>query len=312
MAPDITPPRIKQGWLRAVLFMLIFMVFLLPAGMLTGMFLMGDHDKHAAVPPTVIVLALFITSVISILTTIEFRRFIDRKNAMSLGFSWRGYHQEAFTGFCLGPALLGLGTLILFGMKKLDWTDVSFHASDFFIALVLMCMIALSEELVFRGYILNNLLESMNKRAALGVSAVLFALAHGGNMGITSIAAINLLLGGLLLGINYIYTRNLWFGIAFHFTWNFFQGPVLGYEVSGLSLQSVLRPDLNGPWWITGMPFGFEGSLVTTFLFIIALVLLFAAYEKRYEAGGMKSEVGSQKSEVGGRKPEKKKSEGKS
>jgi membrane protease YdiL (CAAX protease family) len=284
MAPDITTPLIKQGWLRAVLFMLLFMVFVLPAGMLTGMLLTGNHDKHgAAVPPTVIVLALFVTSVISILLTVIFRRVIDRKNVMSLGFSWRGYQQEAYTGFCLGPALLGLGTLILFVMKKLDWIDVSFNASDFFIALVLMCMIALAEEMVFRGYILNNLMDSMNKRSALGISAALFALAHAGNMSITSIAAVNLLLGGLLLGINYIYTRNLWFGIAFHFSWNFFQGPVLGYEVSGLPLQSVLRPNLNGPWWITGTPFGFEGSLVTTFLFIIALLLLFAAYEKIYE-----------------------------
>ena len=292
------PPLIKQGWLRALLFMLVFMVCALPAGMLAGMLLMGDHDKHATtVQPTVIILALFVTSVVSILLTILFRRVIDRKNVMSLGFSWQGYYQEAYTGFCLGPALLGLGTLILFAVKKLSWTDASFHASDFFISLVLMCMIALSEEMVFRGYILNNLMESMNSRTALGVSAVLFALAHGGNMGITAVAAINLLLGGLLLGINYIYTRNLWFGIAFHFSWNFFQGPVLGYEVSGLPLQSVLRPDLNGPWWITGAQFGFEGSLVTTFLFIIALLLLFAAYERRYEAGSLMSEVGSQRLE---------------
>jgi membrane protease YdiL (CAAX protease family) len=202
---------------------------------------------------------------------------------MSLGFSWRGYQREVYTGFFLGPALLGLGTLILFAVKQLGWTNASFHASDFFIALVLMCMVALSEEMVFRGYILNNLMQSMNRRAALGISAALFALAHGGNMGITSIASVNLFLGGLLLGINYIYTRSLWFGIFFHFSWNFFQGPVFGYEVSGLPLQSVLHPYLHGPWWITGAPFGFEGSLITTFLFIVALLLLFAVYERRYK-----------------------------
>ena len=31
------------------------------------------------------------------------------------------------------------------------------------------------------------------------------------------------LIAGLFLGINYIYTRNLWFSIFFHFSWNFFQ-----------------------------------------------------------------------------------------
>jgi membrane protease YdiL (CAAX protease family) len=284
MAPDISSPLIKQGWLRALVFTLLFMVCALPTGMMIGMLLMGYHDRQTtSIPSTVIIISLFVSSVISVLLTILFRKIIDRKSVMSLGFSWPGYQQEALTGFCLGPALLGLGTLILFAVKKLDWTNASFHASDFFIALVLMCMVALSEELVFRGYILNNLMQSMDNRSALGISAALFALAHGGNMGITSIAAINLLLGGLLLGINYIYTRNLWFGMAFHFSWNFFQGPVLGYEVSGLPLQSVLHPDLNGAWYITGVPFGFEGSLITTFLFIVALLLLFAAYEKRYE-----------------------------
>ena len=284
MAPDITPPLIKQGWLRALVFMLLFMVCALPAGMMVGMLLMGNHDNHAAsIPLTAIIVSLFVSSIISVLLTILCRRVIDRKSVMSLGFSWRGYLQEVYTGFFLGPILLGLGSLLLFAVKKLNWTNATFHASDFFIALVLMCMIALSEEMVFRGYILNNLMQSMNKRAAWGISAALFALAHGGNMGITSIATVNLFLGGLLLGINYIYTRNLWFGIFFHFSWNFFQGPVFGYEVSGVPLQSVLHPDLKGPWWITGAPFGFEGSLITTFLFIVALLLLFAVYEKRYE-----------------------------
>jgi membrane protease YdiL (CAAX protease family) len=134
---------------------------------------------------------------------------------------------------------------------------------------------------VFRGYILNNLMESMNKWMALGISAALFMMAHGTNPGITFIAAINLFLAGLLLGINFIHTRNIWFAVCFHFSWNFFQGPVLGYEVSGLPLQSVLQPSLQGAWYITGGSFGLEGSFVATGLFLLALLLLYATYEKR-------------------------------
>jgi membrane protease YdiL (CAAX protease family) len=152
-------------------------------------------------------------------------------------------------------------------------------------------MIALAEEIVFRGYILKNLMRSVNKWMALGISAILFAMAHWGNPGMTPVAAVNLLLGGLLLGINYIYTRNLWFAISFHFSWNFFQGPVLGYEVSGLPLHNVLQPDLKGPWWITGGSFGFEGSFITTCLFIAALLLLYTVYEAR----SRKSEPGIRK-----------------
>lgn len=291
MNPNTSTPLIRQGWLRAVLFMLVFLVCALPAGSIAGALMTTPQKDAQAVNPTFIILSLFITSVIAILLAILFRKIIDRKTVMSLGFNWRGYEQEAYTGLSMGPALLGLGTLLLMAINKLDWTDASFHASDFFIALVLMAMIALAEEIVFRGYILKNLMRSVNKWMALGISSVLFALAHWGNPGMTSVAAVNLLLGGLLLGINYIYTRNLWFAIAFHFSWNFFQGPVLGYEVSGLPLHNVLQPDLKGSWWITGGSFGFEGSFITTCLFIAALLLLYTTYEAR----SRKSEAGTMK-----------------
>ena len=65
----------------------------------------------------------------------------------------------------------------------------------------------------------------------------------------------------------YLYTRNLWFPISLHFFWNWIQGPVLGYEVSGNrfceTLFSLRLPANN---LINGGAFGFEGSLVCTVL----------------------------------------------
>lgn len=280
-----TSPVIKQGWLRAVIFMLVFFGVALLATFITGLlFASGPQAPATKEAPAAAAtpFSLFITAIIAIALTIVFRKFIDRQPVITFGFHWRPYEHDAYTGFCLGPALLGAGTLLLFAMNKLEWNDVTFVASDIFIALVLMGIIALAEEMVFRGYILSNLMDSMNKWKALGISAVFFAMAHGSNPGITPVAVVNLLLGGMLLGINYIYTRNLWFAVLFHFSWNFFQGPVLGYEVSGLPLQSILQPELKGPWWVTGGSFGFEGSLVATCFFILALLLLYTAYENKY------------------------------
>lgn len=277
MTPSSTStPLIKQGWLRAVMLMLTFLGCAVLAGFITGFF-----PVSAATSNTTTILSLFIIQITGILLTVLFRRFIDRRTVMSMGFGWQQYAQDGYTGFCLGPALLGAGTLLLFGANKLEWGNAAFPASDVFIALVLMAMVALSEEMVFRGYILNNLMESVNKWPALGISAALFAVAHGSNPGITIVATVNLVLAGLLLGINYIYTRNLWFAILFHFSWNFFQGPVLGYSVSGLPLQSILQPQVNGPGWITGGAFGFEGSFITTCLFTAALLIFYAVYERR-------------------------------
>jgi len=287
MTPDSLTPFIKQGWLRALLLLLAFFGCSIGAGIITSVFLLASPAiTTSTVPPgkllQIVIISLFLTSFLSIALTVIFRRYIDRRSVKSLGFQWQPFQPDAITGFCLGVALLGAGTLLLFGTNNLDWTDVHVKAGDLFTGLALMVLIALTEEMVFRGYILNNLMESMNKWAALSVSAVLFTLAHAGNPGITSVAVVNLLLAGGLLGINFIYTRNIWFAICFHFSWNFFQGPVLGYEVSGLPLQSVLQPTLQGPWWLTGGSFGLEGSFITTCLFVLALLLLYIVYEKKY------------------------------
>jgi hypothetical protein len=57
---------------------------------------------------------------------------------------------------------------------------------------------------------------------------------------------------------------------------------LLGYEVSGLPLQGVLQPALQGPWWLTGGQFGLEGSFIITCLLLGSLLLLYTVYEKRY------------------------------
>lgn len=269
--------------MRAVLLFVAFISTGVLAGMAGGLFRLTSADS-ATVDQTLlnsVTLALFIFEGVGLALTLLFRRYIDRRPVKSLGFQWQTFQPDALTGFCLGLALLGAGSLVLLATNNLEWTDVHFAATDLFAGLVLMVLIAFTEEMVFRGYILNNLMESMNKWVALGISAVLFTFAHGSNPGITFIAVINLVLAGLLLGINFIYTRNIWFAICFHFSWNFLQGPVLGYQVSGLPLQSVLQPSLQGPWWLTGGSFGMEGSFIATGLLLFALLLLYAAYEKR-------------------------------
>jgi membrane protease YdiL (CAAX protease family) len=284
MTPGTLTPLIKQGWMRAVLLFVAFVSAGLLAGIAGGLFRLSSADSAAADQTLLnsVTLALFIFELVGLALTIIFCRYIDRRPVKSLGFQWQTFQPDALTGFCLGLALLGAGSLVLLATHNLEWTDVHFAATDLFTGLVLMILIAFTEEMVFRGYILNNLMESMNKWAALGVSAVLFTFAHGSNPGITFIAVINLVLAGLLLGINFIYTRNIWFAICFHFSWNFLQGPVLGYEVSGLPLQSVLQPSFQGPWWLTGGSFGMEGSFVATGLLLFSLLLLYVAYEKRY------------------------------
>jgi membrane protease YdiL (CAAX protease family) len=292
-------PRIKQGWLRVILFGLGFIVVTvlvaIPAAI--GLFA-ANLDKLKADPVKrltellqgahlwMMVLLEFIVSMISVWV---FRTFIDRRSLASLGLKPYGYGQESVIGFFTGPALLGLLALLLMVTGHLQWVDITPDANTLFISFGMVVLIAFSEELVFRGYVLSNLLESFagqtaGKWIALLLSALGFAIFHFGGPGINALAFANLFLAGILLGINYIYTRNLWFSISLHLSWNFFQGPLLGSHVSGLSMPTLLQTEMKGDWLVTGGEFGFEGSVLNTALSLITILILALAFERKYSS----------------------------
>ncbi|MFT3933586.1 MAG: CPBP family intramembrane metalloprotease [Chitinophagaceae bacterium] len=277
-------PLIPAGWLRALLFIIFYFAISISAGIIISAItakniaaLNSENNKSS-----LFYLVTFINAALGVLIVWLFRKIIDRRSFESLGFGIAKNGSHAATGFFLGIFLLCLGSCILFFTKNLVWTDINFNGSDLFIGFGLMLMSAFSEEIICRGYILNNLLDSMGKWPALILSALLFALAHFANPDFSVIAAVNIFLAGLLLGLNYIYTRNLWFGIALHFSWNFFQGPILGYEVSGIPLKSLLEHDVQGSVLLTGGKFGFEGSLLASVLLALSIAALLWVYESKF------------------------------
>jgi membrane protease YdiL (CAAX protease family) len=271
-------PAIKQGWLRAIVFFVVYLGTYFLVSALAGV-VWALQQPPAADTAALLhnrsfnILLLLVNALVSIGMAFIFRRFIDRQSIGSMGFGWKGRQRTAWAGFLLGIILLGVGSLLLYFTQHIDWLDTRLDMGAIGTGLGLFLLTALSEEIVFRGYVLNNLLSSMDKWTALIVVSILFALVHLGNAGLNPVAVLNLVAGGVLLGINYIFTRNLWFSIFFHFSWNFFQGVVLGYEVSGLELQSIWHMDRKGDELLTGGAFGFEGSAVATGLLVMAIFL---------------------------------------
>ncbi len=286
-------PVFKQGWLRVLLFGICFFIVTLLLAIPAVLAIAGTSPQQLKdnLLPTLsglltgnylwlLVLLEFATSLASVCI---FRFFIDRRSFISLGWDLQGFTSEALTGLFIGPALLGLTSVLLLLSGHLEWTDIVWDPSSLFISFGLMALIAFSEELVFRGYILSNLLKSFpNKYIALAISALLFACFHISNPGIHTLAFANLFLAGLLLGINYIYTKNLWFSFVFHLSWNFFQGPILGFKVSGLTLPSLLVAEPKGDLFLTGGDFGLEGSILNTLISFTSVLILAWAFEKKY------------------------------
>ena len=146
--------------------------------------------------------------------------------------------------------------------------------------LFLFAVVSLNEEIAIRGYILQNLSSSFNKYLALALSSVVFMIMHLGNPNMSIIPLLNLFLAGLFLGIYCIHRKNLWFPIGAHFTWNYFQGPVFGFEVSGNEVNSIFIQNIDGSDLITGGQFGFEGSIILTVFMITCIIYL----DKKFSA----------------------------
>lgn len=178
--------------------------------------------------------------------------------------------KDVLAGILLAVVLYAVGFGISLLAGAIEVADVALNLSTLFISLGFCLLVAITEELALRGFVLERMLQDgVNKFWALFLSAALFSLIHIGNPNFDFLSFINLLLAGILLGSSYIYTRNLSFPIALHWFWNWIQGPVLGYEVSGNKfcdgLLTLHLPEAN---LINGGAFGFEGSILCTVLMI--------------------------------------------
>jgi membrane protease YdiL (CAAX protease family) len=150
--------------------------------------------------------------------------------------------------------------------------------------LALMALVKLAhtfkEEFIMRGLLLSGLLLALRGRVALaiGLSALAFGLGHLSNPGASALSVLGTALGGVIYGLAFVLTQNLWLPIGLHFAWNFVQGPLLGFPVSGMAAGGLQQVHNLAPGWLTGGDYGPEAGLVgILFRFVvIALVLLWS------------------------------------
>ena len=200
-------------------------------------------------------------------------------SVLGLSVRWR----DAAAGFLAAVLLyaVGFGLSLALGLVEVD--SASFEASPLLQALAFFLLVGITEEWMMRGFVLGRLLDGgINRFVALFLSSLFFSLLHLFNPGFSFLSFLNLLLAGMLLGASYLYTRNLTFPIVLHWFWNWIQGPVLGYNVSGNDFGgSIFRLRLSGNALWNGGGFGFEGSLLCTVLMLIGTGAILSYYERK-------------------------------
>lgn len=201
-----------------------------------------------------------------------FIKYIDRLPFTVIGFQLKGHFGEIAKSFVLGLIVIGSGTLVLVLTDQIRLTPNTFHWLYFTIMPIIMLLVAMIEEMVMRGYVLRTLMKSSNLWIALCISSALFSLLHIPNIvsgGHSCFPLLSIFFAGILLGLVYIRTQNIWSPIALHFSWNFFQGFIFAYNVSGEEFYSILQQQRmeNNIW--NGGDFGFEGSVLCVFIVIV-------------------------------------------
>ena len=267
---------------------LMFVTFALFGGTTLGEEALEDPTGLPAFTATTGVVSLVVT----LLSVWLAGRFLDRRPFSEFGLR---LNREWWLDFGFG---LFLGALLMTSIFLLEltagWVTIvgTFEAvggGPFFPTIlapvVFFLCVGIYEELISRGYQLTNMAEGLNfpslgPKGAVVVawvlSSSLFGVLHLANPGASLVSSVNITIAGLLLGIGYILTGRLGISIGLHITWNFFQGNVFGFPVSGVAPvgATFLSIEQGGPSLFTGGSFGPEAGLLDIAATIIGSLLI--------------------------------------
>lgn len=277
ISPD--EPRLRAGW--RLLGQYILLVFALTALSWLSFAIGFSFDGF---PPRLDLLLTSSISAVAVSVSIFIsRRYLDRRTFISLGLK---IDKHAFLDILVGVFLSGVMVSLVFFLEWAGgWLQVESFAwsveawpeilASLGIMLLVFGLASWFEELLARGYWLQNLSEGLNLSLGVLLSSLLFSFAHAYNANVSWQAYMGLFLSGLFFALCYLRTRQLWLPIGVHLGWNFFEGNIFGFPVSGAYFYQLIRQTVNGPDIITGGAFGPEGGLIVVPVLLMGTFIVF-------------------------------------
>ncbi len=197
-----------------------------------------------------------------------------------LGKIDKSWWKDLLIGILLGAALMALPAIMLTGLGCVKWELGAFSVSTLGSGIVLFLAVAAAEELLFRGFIFQRLVQGFGPWPAQLIVAGLFLLTHIDNPGMSGvvkqIASVNIFIASIFFGLAYLKTRRLAMPFGLHFTANLVQGTVLGFGVSGDSDAGLFVPLMDdAPAWLSGGTFGLEASALGLLTLMTLTFLLY-------------------------------------
>ena len=281
--------RLRAGWriiIQFVIFFLIISVFELLDSFLIGYLPRSPFSQSKSVlVPLEMLTAIFFSVWLA-------GKLIDKREFKDFGFNLtKSWWYDLTAGLVIGAILISFifftefaaGWLLIVNNSQ-NGIEITTFVIPIAICLISYILVGFYEELHIRGYILTNLSEGFNfnesnPKIAIIIATVfislLFGLAHAFNPNASLISSLCLTITSLVWASAYILTGKLAISIGIHITWNFFQGCIYGFPVSGISLgTSFISIQQNGPEIWTGGSFGPEAGLLCIVANFIGVVLI--------------------------------------
>ncbi|WP_433191476.1 lysostaphin resistance A-like protein [Actinoallomurus sp. CA-150999] len=272
-----TPPMAgaPRRWLRpAWARLILLLVLLVLIDSVVGGIDQGLDDVPVVGLPVGVALAVLV-----LLAYLKVVRLVERREVAELARDGAVAETRRGTLIGIGLFVAAIGIIAMFGGYRASWGSLWVALTGF----GLMCAVAVTEELMFRGVLFRIVEEMAGTRGALVVSALAFGMLHLVNPHATIWGAIAIAIeAGLMFGATYAATRTLWLPIGMHLGWNFAEGGIFGVTVSGShGTVGLLKGTLSGSAALTGGSFGPEGSLVAILICGIPTVLFLRLAARR-------------------------------
>lgn len=262
--------RLRPGW-RFLIAAIAMIVVQIGAGALANRLAPASHNilfyESLFRPLALVVLIAVYGAMVKVADVSESGPFAGQ------GFVRDRWASELLLGLFLGAfmILLSVAAIKAAGRYHMD-PVVDSSIADLVLVFWILLAAAALEEVTFRGYPFQKLVEGIGPWVAAVALSGLFGALHLFNPNATFVGFLNTVLVGLQLSYAYLRTRALWLPIGIHFAWNFTLGTVFGLPVSGLNIFAVVtKGSAGGPAWLTGGDYGIEASLTGTVTILLGI-----------------------------------------
>lgn len=287
--------EVRSGWKILLLALLVIALILglsIVLGIVMGVILLvkGGIDPSIGINldtfgnyEWMLIISSLMGDGVYIIACIIIWKVFEKTKISKMGMtSIKSGYKELIVGLVLGAVTISIAAIVIIAIgdvKLINPISEPQISMSLLYGLISFIFVGFGEEILSRGYIMSVLKQTRNKWIVLIMPALIFAALHLGNNGIDVLSFINLFLVGVLFAYMFMKSKNIWMPIGYHITWNYFQGYIWGFKVSGTNSNGLYAIENITNNIINGGDFGPEGGVIVTIIICLTFYFVYRYYK---------------------------------